>query len=115
MIWKPLLRASDASWFWRFAPPDECFVVAISDGVAAACGGLRILSLGVGEIKRMYVDPALRRRGVGARVLAFLEERARVMGYSQTWLETGIEQCRRHLALCLRRLHAQSPLRRVQG
>ncbi len=75
-----------------FEAPDGCFVVAVFDGVAVACGGLRLLSPGVAEIKRMYVDPTVRRRGIGARVLAFLEERARAMGYVEMWLETGAEQ-----------------------
>jgi GNAT superfamily N-acetyltransferase len=76
----------------EFEPPEGCFVVGITDGAAVACGGFRLLSPGVAEIKRMYVDPAARRRGIGARVLAFLEERARATGYDETWLETGIEQ-----------------------
>jgi GNAT superfamily N-acetyltransferase len=76
----------------EFEPPEGCFVVAVSDGAAVACGGFRLLSPGVAEIKRMYVDPAARRHGIGARVLAFLEERARATGYGETWLETGIEQ-----------------------
>lgn len=75
-----------------FEPPGGCFVVAVCDGVAVACGGIRPLSPGVAEIKRMYVDPTVRRRGVGARVLAFLEVQARAMGYGEMWLETGIEQ-----------------------
>jgi GNAT superfamily N-acetyltransferase len=75
-----------------FEAPDGCFVVAVCDGVAVACGGLRLLSPGVAEIKRMYVDPTVRRRGIGALVLAFLEDRARAMGYGEAWLETGSEQ-----------------------
>ncbi len=80
------LRAED------FEPPDGCFVLAFVDGIAVACGGFRPLSPGVAEIKRMYVDPTARRRGVGARVLAFLEERARACGYTEAWLESGNEQ-----------------------
>jgi GNAT superfamily N-acetyltransferase len=76
----------------EFEPPEGCFILGTVDGTARACGGLRLLSPGVAEIKRMYVDPSLRRRGVGARLLAFLEERARAMGYRELWLETGSEQ-----------------------
>jgi len=46
----------------------------------------------VAEIKRMYVDPAFRRQGIGARVLAFLEEHAHAAGYHEAWLESGNEQ-----------------------
>ena len=76
----------------QFEPPAGCFVMATVDGVGVACGGFRFLSPGVAEIKRMYVEGALRRRGIGALVLAFLEERARQAGYGETWLETGSEQ-----------------------
>jgi GNAT superfamily N-acetyltransferase len=76
----------------EFEPPEGCFVLGTIGGTAQACGGCRHLSPGVAEIKRMYVDPDARRRGVGARLLAFLEERARAVGYRQMWLETGSEQ-----------------------
>jgi GNAT superfamily N-acetyltransferase len=76
----------------EFEPPAGCFVMATLDDVAVGCGGFRPLGPGVAEVKRMYVDPTVRRRRVGARLLAFLEERARAAGYREMWLETGIEQ-----------------------
>jgi GNAT superfamily N-acetyltransferase len=76
----------------EFEPPRGCFVVATVDGTDVACGGFRQWSPGVAEIKRMYVDPAVRRLGIGARILAFLEERAVAEGYGETWLETGTAQ-----------------------
>jgi len=76
----------------EFEPPRGCFVVAVLDGAAVGCGGLRSLSPGVAEIKRMYVDAAARGCGVGRRILAFLEERAQAAAYTETWLETGTEQ-----------------------
>jgi GNAT superfamily N-acetyltransferase len=76
----------------QFAPPQGCFVVAILDDTAVACGGFRFLRPRVAEIKRMYVDPAARGRGLGRRHLAFLEQRAAAAGYTQLWLETGTEQ-----------------------
>jgi putative acetyltransferase len=76
----------------EFDPPHGCFVVAVVDGTAVACGGFRPLSPGVAEIKRMFVDPVARRRGIGARVLGFLERRAHEAGYREAWLESGSEQ-----------------------
>jgi GNAT superfamily N-acetyltransferase len=76
----------------EFDPPHGCFVVAVVEGAAVACGGFRHLSPGVAEIKRMFVDPAARRRGIGARILAFLEHRAEEAGYREAWLESGSEQ-----------------------
>ena len=45
-----------------------------------------------GEIKRMYVDPALRGRRLGARMLAALEDAARAQGLALSLLETGRDQ-----------------------
>jgi GNAT superfamily N-acetyltransferase len=63
------------------------FVVARdAGGGLLGCGALRPLEGAVAEVKRMYARPG--RRGVGAGVLAYLEERAAGFGYTQVWLET---------------------------
>jgi GNAT superfamily N-acetyltransferase len=59
------------------------------DGEPLGCGALRSLGDGVAEVKRMYVVPAARRRGVSRAVLAALEEEARRRGWSTLRLETG--------------------------
>jgi GNAT superfamily N-acetyltransferase len=74
------------------APPDGEFVVARLDGVPVGCGGFRRFGDGVAEIKRMYVVPEARRRGVAAAVLADLEARAGALGYRSIRLETGTNQ-----------------------
>jgi GNAT superfamily N-acetyltransferase len=67
--------------------PGGAFVVARSArGEPLGCGALRPLSDGVAELKRMYARPGT--RGVGSAVLAFLEARARGLGYHALWLET---------------------------
>ena len=48
-----------------------------------------------GEIKRMYVEPAARRRGVSRAILAGLEAEARGLGYRRLQLETGTGSPRR--------------------
>ena len=63
-----------------------CLLVAEIDGNAVGCGAIRPLARDVGEIKRMYARPGT--RGVGAALLAALENEARSMGYRETWLET---------------------------
>ena len=75
-----------------FEAPRGCFLVVLDHDSAVGCGGFRYLSPGVAEIKRMYVDSAGRRRGVGRHILRALEERAAAAGYDETWLETGTEQ-----------------------
>ena len=64
------------------APPAGVFVLARLDGVAVGCGGFRRFADGVAEIKRMYVVPEARRRGVATALLADLETRA--LGRSAT-------------------------------
>lgn len=69
------------------------FVIGYDDGVAVACGGLRALDdvpgETYGEVKRMYVAPAARGRGLSKLVLRDLERRARDLGWSRLVLETG--------------------------
>ena len=69
----------------EFAPPNGGFVVAYLDGEPAACGGWRTLPdwPGSAEIKRMFVVPAYRRRGLARYVLLALEDAARVAGHTQ--------------------------------
>jgi GNAT superfamily N-acetyltransferase len=62
------------------------------DGTAIGCGALRALEPGVVELKRMWVTPAARGRGVARRLLAALEEDARVRGFAFVRLETGDRQ-----------------------
>jgi GNAT superfamily N-acetyltransferase len=73
-------------------PPAGAFVVAWLDRDAVACGGLRRYADGVGELKRMYVDPRFRGRGVARQVLGQLEARAQRLGYGRLVLETGVRQ-----------------------
>jgi len=75
-----------------FEPPKGCFVLATANGIGVGCGGFRFLRPDVAEIKRMYVDPDFRKRSIARRILAFLEDRARSVGYREAWLETGTEQ-----------------------
>lgn len=62
------------------------------DGKALGSGALRALRDGVAEVKRMYVAPAERGRGVAKAVLAGLEDAARDRGWTTLRLETGTKQ-----------------------
>ncbi len=62
------------------------------DGTALGCGALRKLEDGVAELKRMYVAPSARGRGVAKAVLGGLEEAARERGWTTQRLETGPRQ-----------------------
>ena len=72
--------------------PDVSFYVARVDGVALACGALRVIEPGVGEVKRVYASPRSRGQGLGRRILETLESRARELGLKEMKLETGNQQ-----------------------
>jgi ribosomal protein S18 acetylase RimI-like enzyme len=59
------------------------------DRTALGCGALRALGDGSAEVKRMYVVPAARGRGVAKAVLAALEAAAGERGWTTLRLETG--------------------------
>src|SRR3954468_1420044 len=73
----------------EYATPTGSFLVVYEDGEAIACGGLRALPDGAAEVKRMYVVPDARGRGVAARLLARLEDEARRLGYGRVRLDTA--------------------------
>lgn len=73
----------------EYERPRGAFLVLRADGRPVACGGVRDLGDGVGELKRMYVVPDARGRGLGARLLSALEDEARSLGYRRMRLDTA--------------------------
>ena len=63
-----------------------------ADGTAVGCGALRALGDGAAEVKRMYVVPSARGRGVSRVLLGGLEVAARQRGWTVLRLETGPRQ-----------------------
>jgi GNAT superfamily N-acetyltransferase len=72
--------------------PEGAFLIGWEGERAVACGGLRRLEDGICEIKRMYVVPGARSRGVGRALLRALEDAARELGYDRVRLDAGPEQ-----------------------
>jgi GNAT superfamily N-acetyltransferase/DNA-binding MarR family transcriptional regulator len=70
-------------------PPSGAFLIARLGGEPAGCGGLKTHSPGVGEIVRMWVDPAHRGLGIGARILDALEEHAIALRHRSVRLYTN--------------------------
>lgn len=68
---------------------DGAFVIAYLDGAAVGCGAVRKIDPATAELKRMYVDPKARGRGVGKALVAALESEARTLGVTTVVLETG--------------------------
>jgi len=73
-------------------PPHGVFIVGYENGVATCCGGVKRLADNAGEIKRMYVIPAARGRGVARVLLGALEDEARGLGCAIVRLDTGPKQ-----------------------
>jgi drug/metabolite transporter (DMT)-like permease/GNAT superfamily N-acetyltransferase len=73
----------------EYVEPSGAFLVVYDDGRAIACGGIRALPDGSAELKRMYVVPDARGRGVGRQLLARLEDEARRLGYERVRLDTA--------------------------
>ena len=95
--WSPLdppPGAAGASWVevHEMEPSGGAFLLLEESGEAVACGGLRTLEPGLGEIKRMYVVPAARRRGHARRLLGALETAAREAGLTRLRLDTNAQQ-----------------------
>lgn len=74
------------------APGLGTFMIARTDGKAVGCGALKRRDPTTVEVKRMYVEPAMRGRGVAMEILERLEREARSMGAERLVLETGIHQ-----------------------
>lgn len=71
-----------------FAADDAAWMVVYVDGTPVACGGLRTLAPGIGEIKRMFVTATARGSGLGRRLLRELEARAVAAGHTHVRLLT---------------------------
>ncbi|WP_433433316.1 GNAT family N-acetyltransferase [Nonomuraea sp. CA-141351] len=94
-----LLDAAFAELVARYGPEgrsgvhaDARFLVAVVDRVAVGCGAVQPGDGATGELKRMYVDPRHRGRGVARSLLKALEELAVELGYDRMRLATGVRQ-----------------------
>ena len=76
----------------EFASPVGLFLVAEIGGVPAGCGAWRVHGAGQVEVKRVYVDPAFRRRGLAGAIMAALEESAARAGHRSVVLHSGGRQ-----------------------
>jgi putative acetyltransferase len=75
--------------------PHVRFFVARAGGAAVGCGGVALFA-DLAELKRMYVRPAVRGRGVAEALIAEIEAATRSAGLTRLCLETGTRQ---HAAL----------------
>jgi GNAT superfamily N-acetyltransferase len=76
----------------QLAPGLGTFVVARMEGRPVGCGAVRLLDPTTVEVKRMFVEPETRGRGVAKEILAHLEGFGRELGARRAVLETGVYQ-----------------------
>jgi GNAT superfamily N-acetyltransferase len=72
-----------------YNPPRGRFFLVVDEGEVMACGGLQWIDDRTAEIKRMWVDPVWRGRGIAGRLLRFLEQTALGSGRSTIRLDTN--------------------------
>jgi putative acetyltransferase len=72
-----------------FVQSGGVFLIGRIDGQAVASGAVRPIGERIAEVKRMYVCPEFRGRGLARAVLAALEASAAVLGHRTIRLETG--------------------------
>lgn len=76
----------------EFVPPRGRFLVAYRGAHPVGCGGVKRLDDTAGEIKRLYVVPEERGRGVGRVLVGALEQAAVEFGWRTVRLDTGDQQ-----------------------
>ena len=73
----------------KYALPDGRLYLDISDdGIARGCIALRKLSDGKGEVKRLYVRPEYRGKGIATALVERIVKDARNIGYKELYLDT---------------------------
>ena len=71
-----------------YAPPAGCLLLALRGDQAAGCVALRPLEAHACEMKRLYVRPAWRHKGVGRSLASAVVAQAIELGYQRMRLDT---------------------------
>ena len=72
-----------------FIPPNGIYYILQVKNSIIGMGALRKLKNGVGEIKRMYIQPKHRGNGYGKELLEQLLKKGQELGFSSFRLDTG--------------------------
>lgn len=101
-----------------YSPPDGILLLAVDDVTTLGCVALKRIGDGVCEMKRLYVRPQGRRRGVGRALATEVIAEAVRLGYASMRLDTFdwlVEAMRLYESLGFKRIPAyyENPLPRV--
>ena len=77
---------------WNVIENLPTVVVVYANDTPVGCGCFKHFEEGTVELKRMFVDPAYRSKGIGAAIIAELEKWAIELGHTEMVLETAIRQ-----------------------
>jgi GNAT superfamily N-acetyltransferase len=73
----------------KFSPPHGRLLLAEYEGQVAGLTCMRRIRESIGEIKRMYVRPEFRGKGIGRALLERLVDEAREIGYPRIRLDSA--------------------------
>ncbi|MGL4409601.1 MAG: GNAT family N-acetyltransferase [Zoogloea sp.] len=84
-------RAEFARLPGDYAPPRGCLLLLREQGAVIGCGALRPVDGQTAELKRVYLRPSARGRGLGRQLVERLLEEARRAGYRRVCLDVLAE------------------------
>jgi GNAT superfamily N-acetyltransferase len=86
----------------KYGPPSGSLIIAYWNNIAVGTVALQALpEAGVGEMKRLYVQAAYRKYGIGAALVKAILEDAKQLGYTKMKLDT-LERLKAAIALYLK-------------
>jgi len=89
-----VLDGDDHAFFDQFNQLDtvKYVIVVYLEEEAIGCGAIKEYSEGIGELKRIYVLPKFRSKGVATSILKELETWAKELNFEKIIMETGFRQ-----------------------
>jgi putative acetyltransferase len=71
-----------------YAPPSGRLLLGVYEGAIAGCVALHALEPAIGEMKRLYLRPTFRGKGLGQAMVDAIVKEARTIGYRRLRLDT---------------------------